>query len=57
MVMQLIILKQYKELYWIQFVCVSALKIAILLNCPINPVGFKYSILRQVLFSKVLCIW
>lgn len=49
MVMQLI-LNQYTELYWIHFVCVSALKIAILLNCPlINPVGLKYSVLRQLL--------
>lgn len=30
--------------------CVSALKVAILLNCPqINLVGLKYSFLRQVL--------
>lgn len=53
MVMQLIILNQYTELYWIHFVCVSALKVAILSNCPqINPVGLKYSVLRQVLLPS-----
>lgn len=32
--------------------CVSALKVVILLNCPqINPVGLKYSVLRKVLLS------
>lgn len=41
-------MNQYTELYRIHFVCVSALKIAIL-NCPQNnPVGFN-SVLRQVL--------
>lgn len=44
MVMQLILLSQYKELHWIHFVCVSALKVAIILNCPqINPVGLNSS--------------